>query len=170
MGDQVGKDRVPFATTDGRPTGQGQTASGGVDLLRQPSGSMVPGPARNPMQSRPQAPPPARPMAPPTDPIARANRQQSAPQPATQRVSPTSVAADGVVHGVVANAPVYRAGTGSVGNDRRPFKFSGQGASAPQPAPAPRTAAPPPPAGLEPGTGPRSVFKPNPDRKPGGGH
>jgi hypothetical protein len=121
------KASTPFSTASGSPSPQTTDGkdSQGLDFLQDPTGhGSKDGAAKDFVNdgNRPQ-PVHVDPSA-PTDPIARANRPQTAGS-AAQRLGGSgaqNIVSDGMTHGVPAVAPPYRAGTGSQGNSRVPFK------------------------------------------------
>lgn len=125
------KASTPFSTSGGAPKVTDASGSRGWDFQQDPTGSenVNKEPTRDYVSTsgRPQQQPPAR-QQPPADPIARANRAQQPTSPA-QRLGGaggSNMPSDGVTHGIPVEAvPSYRRGTGSAGNERRPFKVKG---------------------------------------------
>ncbi len=120
---QAGATSTPFATATGQPKVTDAAQSRGLDVQREPTGHGDRTPPQDHMQSRVQTQPPGS-MPTPTDPLVRGNRPQVAPIAASQRVDQRSIPADGQTH-YAPTAPPHRAGIGSVGDARRPFRLKG---------------------------------------------
>jgi hypothetical protein len=115
----------PFATADGRPKPSAAT-NGAQDLVANPAGTVTPGSRNVVGESRRQggtgAPPPAS-----SDITAQSPRPKYVTDP-QQRLGGNYGPRDGsdpLVPTPPSATPQWRAGTGSVGNARRPFKLRG---------------------------------------------
>jgi hypothetical protein len=124
---QAGAPSTPFATATGQPKVTDAAGSAGLDFLKTPNGNGSKTPPADRTAPRPQPSPAATTGSGPVPgDIANQQRAQGAPRPVTDRVSATSVTADGSTHGPpLALVPQHRRQTGSVGNERRPFRVKG---------------------------------------------